>query len=348
MTSSAESNVVLSAYNVLRALLVAAVLAIAACSAHPIDAQRGSSGGKVITAAQIFDDILTELRARQQKEPWNPRSGQSNPYRLLDVKVEDWYATEEGRFAHSIKIPNPVPEDSGYRPGMTQREYFEHLCRNEAGEFIFKTADNVDGVFQLRPRKVYSEAEWQHLYAMEDPYGYYVGENEDLGQHYVSPLLYSYFEIPVHGRRIHGAGMRAVLHPSVSADPPAGSSIARYYGYDNWNAPTNPLKLEYSTKRKARYGFTWRGIKRPHDRELGIAGGELIVLDLDTTEILGLRRGYAIWNNGWTYRVCPRYGYNGGEDKGAFFTAWFLVKVARPRRWVEFLAEEEKYRIRPK
>ena len=38
---------------------------------------------------------------------------------------------------------------------------------------------------------------------------------------------------------------------------------------------------------KSRYGYTWRGIVRPHDREMGIAGGEIIVLDLETNEVLG-------------------------------------------------------------
>ena len=44
---------------------------------------------------------------------------------------------------------------------------------------------------------------------------------------------------------------------------------------------------------KSRYGFTWRGITRPHDRELGVAGGELIILDVQTNEVLAVRRGYA-------------------------------------------------------
>jgi hypothetical protein len=40
------------------------------------------------------------------------------------------------------------------------------------------------------------------------------------------------------------------------------------------------------------YGYTWRGITRPHDRELGIAGGELIILDLQTNEVLAVRRSF--------------------------------------------------------
>lgn len=47
---------------------------------------------------------------------------------ITKLQPADPLATEEGRFAHSIKFPNPVPEDSGYRPGMTPAQYFDHLC----------------------------------------------------------------------------------------------------------------------------------------------------------------------------------------------------------------------------
>ena len=86
---------------------------------------------------------------------------------------------------------------------MTQQEYFEHLCKNEAGEFIFKTSDNVEGIYQIRPRRIYSHGEWQHLYALEDPYGYWVGEWESVGFQIVQPLLYSYFEIHPSARRVY-------------------------------------------------------------------------------------------------------------------------------------------------
>src|SRR5262245_34706915 len=43
----------------------------------------------------------------------------------------EWVATPIGRFAHDLQIPNPVPADSGYREGMTSKEYWEHLCKTE-------------------------------------------------------------------------------------------------------------------------------------------------------------------------------------------------------------------------
>ncbi|MCS6319917.1 MAG: hypothetical protein H8K05_19540, partial [Nitrospira sp.] len=71
---------------------------------------------------------------------------------VAKLKPADPLATEEGRFAHSITIPDPVSADSGYKPGMTSQEYFDHLCKAEAGEFIYKTVENVDGLYMMRPR----------------------------------------------------------------------------------------------------------------------------------------------------------------------------------------------------
>ena len=43
---------------------------------------------------------------------------------------------------------------------------------------------------------------------------------------------------------------------------------------------------------KSRYGYTWRGINRPYDRESGIAGESLLFLTLQTNEVVAVRRGY--------------------------------------------------------
>jgi hypothetical protein len=331
---------------------MAMVALVSLCAIGAADAQSLARpkppGGKAVTAAQVFDEMLQRMREAQAKDPWNPNSRQSNRYQLLDVQAEDWTATPQAKFAHGIKIPNPVPADSGYRPGMSQQEYFEYLCKTEAGEFIFKSVDNIAGIFQLRPRKnIYSDAELQHLYAMEDPYGHYTEENENIGFQMVEPLKYSFFEIPVAGVPKYGADWRDLLDPSHFASPSTGTTVARYSGLGVSSPNKRSMKLEFDTQAKARYGYTWRGIKRPHDREMGIGGGELIVLDLQTNEVMAVRRGYAIWNRGWTYRVCPRYGYDGGEDKGTDFTAIFVMKVVRPPRWKEYFQRLEKMRVLP-
>jgi hypothetical protein len=106
------------------------------------------------------------------------------------------------------------------------------------------------------------------------------------------------------------------------------------------------MKREFDVMLRSQFGVTWRGITRPHDRELGIAGGELIVIDLGTNEVLGVRRGYirsggmknltGIW---WmTGRTCPSYNYR-NRDKDFDFSYWFIGKVLRAVRFEQSFKE---------
>ncbi len=242
---------------------------------------------------------------------------------VAKLKPADPLLTEEGRFAQSIKIPNPVPTDSGYKPGMTPEQYFEHLCKTEAGEFIYRTVENVDGLFLMRPRERVYDDHMQHLYAMEDPYGYTDWEAMDPQTIFVDPpwRKFSFLETPV---------LR--LNNSVIAD----GGFKRYSGYVQNKAP---MKEEHVSVLNSQFGYTWRGISRPHDRVMGIAGGELIVIDLKSKEILGVRRGYiktggvknsltGVW---WlTGQVCPRFEVRKNRPKDGDFSYWFISKVLKP------------------
>ncbi len=260
------------------------------------------------------------------------------------LKPADPLATEEGRFAHSIKIPNPVPEDSGYKPGMTSQEYFDHLCKTEAGEFIYKTVENVEGIYMMRPRLEASDDEFSHLYAMEDPYGHTNGETNDFEFHFVEPNRYQFVEMPIAIWKKPSWG-KQFLDPSYAEVPDVSAKYMRYTGHDS-KSPKTMVK-EYASALNSRYGFTWRGISRPQDRELGIAGGELIVLNLETREILGVRRGYVrsgkvrnvtgiLWLIG---QGCPTYGYRGGRNKDFDFSFWFVGKVLRPKNYEQSFKE---------
>jgi hypothetical protein len=215
------------------------------------------------------------------------------------------------------KLPEP-PNPPVYREGMTSKEYFEALCKAEAGEFIYRVVENVEGIYQIRPRK---EASWDALmdrYVMEDPYGY-------TGAEATTPqTLFAY------------AGSRYRFF-----ERPTGGSLpyVRYEGkFDNHGVHET---ISRTNQLKSTFGFYWRGIKRPNDRELSIAGGELIVVDLRTNEVLGIRRGFA--RSGFararsgiqweTAEVCPRLRRTPeGWDKAPEFTRWFLLKVLRPAK----------------
>jgi hypothetical protein len=69
----------------------------------------------------------------------------------------------------------------------------------------------------------------------------------------------------------------------------------RYHDFDyRTSSPRLHGTVDAVARLTSRYAYTWRGIRREKDRWFGIAGGELIVLDRVTGEVLGVRRGFAI------------------------------------------------------
>ena len=111
-------------------------------------------------------------------------------------------------YAHSLptppSAPEPVPFDFkaarivevGGGHSVAQ-QYFEHLCRTEAGEYITRRAENVDGFLLLRPRgNLEFTAANSDRYGPEEPtgFGWFADhdqlnpKSELLGDSYVQPL----------------------------------------------------------------------------------------------------------------------------------------------------------------
>ena len=281
------------------------------------------------TVAERFDTAMKKLTERCAKNPPKPGNTDCDP---LKLKPADPLATEEGRFAHSIKIPNPVPEDSGYKAGMTTTEYFEQLCKTEAGEFIFKTIEDVEGIYQMRPRVMATDYEMMHLYALEDPYNAYENMSEET---YVNPRYMDAVKTKDIAKRTYKLYKPDRNYkflekpiPTPLQNPADGTKYLRYtkpnteklvLENDQYMYPRDqqPKMVEARVKElNSRYGFTWRGITRPHDREHGIVGGEVIVLNLQTNEVLAVRRAYAA---------------SGGKTRETVAGIWWLSAAKCPR-----------------
>jgi len=188
----------------------------------------------------------------------------------------EWISTLEGKFAHSIRIPNPVPKDSGYKPWMSSEAYFNHLCEKEAGEFIYKTVDNVEGFYFMRPPKRPTDYDLQDRYKLEAPE--------------IERTFQLYRPTPADRSTIF-------IVPSerwfTYVEEPQTDSVGfiRAFGFERG---TVPRSLEKSQSLRSNYGLVWRGIRRHRDRESAIAGGEWIVFDLKTQEVLAVMRNYGL------------------------------------------------------
>ena len=238
--------------------------------------------------------------------------GQSEPI------PEQWLQDPEAKIAHSLKLPDSVPKpvpfdfSKAYRkswlPGTPKQsvQYFNHLCSTEAGEWIFRKVQNVEGFYFARPQGEPTTD------TMTDPYGpempwiqrFFLLKGDykplDQARWLIQPPLYNYRFVEQPRRntkwqsgiqepyvRLFGYTREAVPIPGVY-----GKAYDQRDWYD-WRDKT-PMQVIGIPALTARYGYTWRGLRRERDREFGIAGGELLIYDLETREVLAVRRQFLI------------------------------------------------------
>ena len=146
--------------------------------------QRGSLRGIVLMLVIVALAALALAALAQKygvgqrnKEPqvhWEhfvPVAGQPLPV------PQQWLQDSEAKIAHSLKLPDsvpkPVPFDfskahrKSWLPGTPKQsvQYFNHLCSTEAGEWIFRKVQNVEGFYFARPQGEPTTD------TMTDPYG---------------------------------------------------------------------------------------------------------------------------------------------------------------------------------
>lgn len=277
----------------------------------PLDRSRRDHFG------EIYDPIkYRDCRIKTQR----PGDATCDPYRLRRVENPEYWPYPD---LPKPKLPEP-PNPPVYKRGMSAEEYFQALCKAEAGEFIYKTVESVEGIYQIRPRMEDNDYENEDRYVPEDPFG-----NKDSWAFFqtMSSGKYKFIETKKSPQRDR---FREVTpSPRDVIDQHKG-----YWRYKRINdKPVHSTVAEAVESVSARYGITWHGISRSHDREMGIAGGELIIIDMRTAEILAIRRGFAkasgktkgshsgIW---WlTAKTCPEAA--DGQSSGASFITRVLV-----------------------
>lgn len=242
-----------------------------------------SLSGCAATVGQQFRDIMAEIDAKCKKDhqgpyydatiPNNKRHGDCD---ILNIKPADPLATAEGRFAYSIKLPEPHDKPKvQYRKGMSAESYFRELCEKEAGDFVFRTVDGVEGVKIMRPFPQKSLPFWSEMTASTQ-LALWEKTARSLAEKVYLYVDAVEFENPIHDEATQ------LVHYSLDAALPKRPP--------NFGVTRSPINGSQS-----RYGLTFRAVSLPQEaNENGIKGGELIVMDNITKEILAFRRTFTL------------------------------------------------------
>lgn len=276
------------------------------------------------------------------KEASNGSNVHCRLYRTRRIEYPEYWPYPD---APPVKWPE-APNPPTYREGMSKQEYFQALCEKEAGWFIYRSVENVDGIYEVRPRFHDVDRQLGDPYVVEDPWSATLaGWVSSVPPYAIQPYRgkYAFLE----SKRNYGRDDKAFIFKNGLFEQEKSS--AQYYRYfrdenrkpvvdfltgRNGKLLTVPFIVEQAAinKPSARFGFTWRGIVRPHFAEFLIQGGELIVLDLQTNEILGVRRTFMAHGDGkssWLNApACP----NLREIDKSWKTDWqFIQAVLKPR-----------------
>lgn len=195
--------------------------------------------------------------------------------------------------------------------------YFDYLCKHEAGEFIYRTVDNVEGILQMRPRDG-SKDYFDRMAAgdiPEDPWGH---TNAEARFPWTFLGAYDFFETKQTAVPSRVA-MSRMFHPSMKMSADASQTIARFYGYNGQDLVT--FRKQFSQIPQSRYGYTWRENQTRLDQWFNIFPGEINVVDLQNQTTLAVMRGFY---RSRPVETCP-------PGKHELFVLRFIEKVLRPK-----------------
>lgn len=186
-------------------------------------------------------------------------------------------ATPEGKFAYSIKLPPPLDKPRVKRADYrSAEEYFEALCEKEAGDMLFRSISNAVGVASLRPPP---SIHHQRLGSFSEESLVSQGGGSRPELLLIQRMGFEYVERQTRPDESRNSG--GVTFRRYSLEP--GKPIV---------FPNYALRFEIIPTFSAPFGILWRGTPHLDSRDEGVIGGELIVIDRTSNEVLAVRRQF--------------------------------------------------------
>ncbi|MNC84495.1 hypothetical protein D3C83_00510 [compost metagenome] len=184
-------------------------------------------------------------------------------------------ATPEGKYAYSIRLPAPLDRPRVKRADYgTAEEYFEALCEKETGDSVFRSIGQAKGVAILRtPPPIYR----YRLGSFSEETIVSTGGGPQPELLLIQKMGFEYVERHTRPDERHQSQLLALRRYTLDPDKPIVF-------------PDYALRFESIPSFSAPFGVLWRGTPQFDSREEGIIGGELIVVDRASDEVLAVRR----------------------------------------------------------
>lgn len=250
----------------LTALIPILAMALAACAGPGLFASEPM--GKQLDRA--LKQIEEQCRA-SGAPPFGPNKPGQFETACLMFTLKPWEIgdTPESVLAHAIKLPAAHDKPRNvYKPGMSSGEYFKALCKEAAGEWVFRRVKNVDGIRQERPNRRQQVGEAQIVFWATEPVVEPIGVPSDIFDE-TTRAHWKYFE-----RRL------------ASAEANAKGGVYEYFD-------STVRDGRVIAKAQSNFAFLSRGVRLPHDREHAIRGSEFIIFQVEPFEVLAFRRTLA-------------------------------------------------------
>ncbi len=266
------------------------------------------------------------------------------PMNIRVLLLTAWFAVSIGQ-ALAVQ---PLTREAQRSRGQIAAQMFEERCK-KAGEKIYRTEENVEGIFLMKVRP--PEINFGKQFVLDDPYGHDSGGELYFKTFFAAfsqpPIIpspkwrpkqgYHYVEAidPQDGKRYrYTGGMKEVTHVSSILVGGTGKEFrTKDFVLDKTPAPGKP----------PRYGVTYDDISTREEREYWIAGSSLRVIDLQTNEVMAERIGYMMdpaqgntsgGRSPWLLAArtsCPAFPSDpGGHPVQTDQTRKFVVRILKP------------------
>lgn len=166
--------------------------------------------------------------------------------------------------------------------------YVKELCAKHGGDKIYRTVDNVEGVFQMKALNPSQDFQWSDQYGMAEPWALAFEAYPDNGWLGVKGKGYWFIEQQPRFGSPPGPPFRRSLLVATPVIAPINMPDAVT---SDKGIALKRGDIQVQTL-KSRYGYTTEDLTTPELRKRWIGGGKLKIIDLQTKEVLAERTGY--------------------------------------------------------